>query len=154
MSQAGSLSQSSGGAPIETVTPDTGSVVVPVANNINVLGRAGSKTDGSGATLTVRSPPYANQATPATVTLNSGTFATAAITLTTPATAGLQDGDLLEFVATNGVLVIQLAATQVAHLGSAVTSVAGTPQRLRDGSAAARGAGRSRACAGAQCVAY
>lgn len=110
---------------ILTVTGDSGGALSPTAGNLNVLGTSGSKTSGSASTLTVKSPPYADIAAPTSVTLNSGTFATATITLTTPITAGLANGDLLEFVATNGVLVIQLAATQVAHLGSAATSVAG-----------------------------
>jgi len=110
---------------ILTVTGDSGGALSPTAGNLNVLGTSGSKTSGSASTLTVKSPPYADIAAPTSVTLNSGTFATAAITLTTPVTAGLADGDLLEFVATNGVLVIQLAATQVAHLGSAATTAAG-----------------------------
>lgn len=109
-----------------TITGDSGGALSPTLGNWNILGRSGSKTAGSGSTLTINSPPYADQGGSTTVTLNSGSFATAAITLTTPATAGLLDGDLLEFVATNGVLVIQLAATQVAHLGSLSTTVAGT----------------------------
>jgi hypothetical protein len=109
-----------------TITGDSGGALSPTAGNWNILGRSGSKTSGTGSTLTVRSPPYADQGGSTTVTLNSGSFATAAITLTTPVTAGLADGDLLEFVATNGVLVIQLAATQVAHIGTLLTSVAGT----------------------------
>lgn len=116
----------SGGAVGSTITGDSGGALSPTAGNWNILGRSGSKTAGSGSTLTVRSPPYADQGGSTTVTLNSGNFATAAITLTTPATAGLADGDALEFVATNGVLVVQLAATQVAHIGSVATSVAGT----------------------------
>lgn len=110
----------------KTITGDSGGALSPTANNWNIFGLSGSKTSGSGSTLTVKSPPYADQSGSTTVTLNSGSFATNAITLTTPATAGLADGDLLEFVATNGALVIQLAATQVAHLGSATTSAAGT----------------------------
>lgn len=110
----------------KTITGDSGGALSPSAGNWNILGLSGSKTSGSVSTLTVKSPPYADQGGSTTVTLNSGSFATAAITLTTPATAGLADGDLLEFVATNGVLVIQLAATQVAHLGNVATSVAGT----------------------------
>lgn len=117
--------EAGGGSVANTYTTDSGNAI-PAAGVLNVLGRSGSKTGGSGSTLTVRSPPYSDQALSTTVTLNSGSFATAAITLTTPATAGLLDGDLLEFVATNGVLVIQLAATQVAHLGSVATSAAGT----------------------------
>ena len=110
----------------KTITGDSGGALSPTANNWNILGRSGSKTAGSGSTLTINSPPYADQGVGTTVTLNSGSFATAAITLTTPATAGLLDGDLLQFVATNGVLVIQLAATQIAHIGSSATSAAGT----------------------------
>lgn len=110
----------------ETITGDSGGALSPTLGNWNILGRSGSKTSGSGSTLTINSPPYADQAGSTTVTLNSGSFATNAITLTTPATAGLLDGDKLEFIATNGALVIQLAATQVAHLGSATSSAAGT----------------------------
>lgn len=110
----------------ETITSDSGGPLTPTLGNWNIFGRSGSKTAGSGNTLTIHSPPYADQAGSTTVTLNSGSFATNAITLTTPATAGLADGDLLEFVATNGVLVIQLAATQVAHVGSIATTAAGT----------------------------
>lgn len=110
----------------QTITGDSGGALSPTGGNWNILGLSGSKTSGTGSTLTVKSPPYADQAGSTSVTLNSGSFATNAITLTTPVTAGLADGDLIEFVATNGVLVVQLAATQVAHLGSAATSVAGT----------------------------
>jgi hypothetical protein len=119
--------QVTGGTTVgKTITGDSGGALSPTAGNWNILGRSGSKTAGSGSTLTINSPPYADQGSSTSVTLNSGSFATAAITLTTPVTAGLLDGDLLEFVATNGVLVIQLAATQVAHVGSNATSVAGT----------------------------
>lgn len=110
----------------KTITGDSGGALSPTANNWSILGLSGSKTSGAASTLTVKSPPYADIAAPTSVTLNSGTFATAAITLTTPVTAGLADGDLLEFIATNGVLIIQLAATQVAHIGNTATSVAGT----------------------------
>ncbi len=109
-----------------TITGDSGGALSPTAGNWNILGLSGSKTSGTGSTLTIKSPPYADVGVGGSVTLNSGSFATAAITLTTPVTAGLTNGDLLEFVATNGTLIIQLAATQVAHLGSAATSVTGT----------------------------
>jgi hypothetical protein len=110
----------------QTITGDSGGALPPTAGNWNIFGRSGSKTAGAVSTLTVRSPPYADQGGSTTVTLNSGNFATAAITLTTPVTAGLLDGDSLEFIATNGVLVVQLAATQVAHIGTLASSAAGT----------------------------
>jgi len=122
----GFVTLTAAGSGVETITGDSGGALSPTGGTINVLGRSGSKTSGSGSTLTVKSPPYSDQAGSTSVTLNSGSFATNAITLTTPVSAGLLDGDKLEFVATNGVLVIQLAATQVAHLGTSVTSVAGT----------------------------
>lgn len=110
----------------QTITGDSGGALSPTAGNWNILGRSGSKTSGSGSTLTVNSPPFADVGVGGTVTLNSGSFATAAITLTTPATAGLADGDLVSFVATNGVLVVQMNTGQVGHLGSASTSSGGT----------------------------
>lgn len=118
--------QASGTGIGQTITGDSGGALSPTAGNWNIFGRSGSKTAGAVSTLTINSPPYADQGGSTTVTLNSGSFATAAITLTTPASAGLLNGDLLEFVATNGVLVIQLAATQVAHVGVLATSAAGT----------------------------
>lgn len=71
-------------------------------------------------------PLYLDQGSSATVKTNSGSFSTTGITLTTPATTNLKDGDRLEFVATSGVLVVQLAATQIAHVGSVASSAAGT----------------------------
>jgi hypothetical protein len=110
----------------QTITGDSGGALSPTLGNWNILGKSGSITSGSGSTLTIHSPLYANQAANTTIALNSGSFAIAAITLTTPASAGLEVGDLLEFVATNGVLVIQLSGTQVAHIGSVATTAGGT----------------------------
>lgn len=108
-----------------TITGDSGGALSPISNNWNILGLSGSKTSGSGATLTVKSPPYADQGV-GTVTLNSGSFVTGAVTITLPASGGLADGDLIEIIATNGVVTIQLVGTQIAHLGTATTSAAGT----------------------------
>lgn len=137
------LDLTGGSSAIERVTVDANTApgtnpVIPNAGNINIFGRSGSKTISLAAnTLTVKSPNYSDQGGSTTVLLNTGSFATAAITLTTPASAGLLDGDLLEFVATNGVLVIQLAATQVAHIGTIATSVAGTITSTNTGDALA-----------------
>lgn len=111
----------------ETITGDSGGALSPTAGNWNILGRSGSKTSGSGSTLTIKSPPYSDQGGSTTVTLNSGSFATAAITLTLPASAGLADGDLFEFVCTTaGALVVQAVAAQKIRVGSLLSSAAGT----------------------------
>src|ERR1700754_279014 len=73
-----------------------------------------------------RTPIYRDEGSSVAVKINSGSFSTASVTLTTPVSTNLSDGDLLEFVVTSNTLVIQLAATQVAHVGSLATSAAGT----------------------------
>ncbi len=111
----------------QTITGDSGGALSPTASNWNIFGRSGSKTSGSGSTLTVKSPPYADAAGSATSTLNSGSFVTAAVTLTLPASAGLADGDLFEYVCTTaGALIIQAVGAQKIRLGSLISSAAGT----------------------------
>lgn len=111
----------------ETITGDSGGALNPSSGNWNILGRSGSKTSGSGSTLTIKSPPYSDQGGSTTVALNSGSFATAAITLTLPASAGLEDGDLFEFVCISAsALVIQAVSAQKIRVGSLLSSAAGT----------------------------
>jgi len=110
----------------ETITGDSGGALSPTAGNWNILGRSGSKTSGSGSTLTVKSPPYADAGGSATSTLNSGSFVTGAFTLTLPASAGLADGDLFEYVATSAAIyVIQAVGTQKIRIGNTLSSAAG-----------------------------
>lgn len=121
------LAVASGDDSILTVTGDSGGALSPTSGNIDVLGLSGSKTEGAGSTLTIKSPPYANASASASSVLNSGEFVTGAFTRTTPLTAGLADGDLLEYIATSAsAIVIKLSGTQVAHLGAVATTVAGT----------------------------
>jgi hypothetical protein len=111
----------------ETITGDSGGALSPTAGNWNILGRSGSKTSGSASTLTVKSPPYADAGGSTTSTLNSGSFVTAAVTLTLPASAGLADGDLFEYVCTTaGALIIQAVGTQKIRIGTLISSAAGT----------------------------
>lgn len=111
----------------ETITGDSGGALNPSSGNWNILGRSGSKTSGSGSTLTVKSPPYADAGSSTTSTLNSGSFVTAAITLTLPASAGLADGDLFEYVCiTAGALIIQAVSAQKIRIGTLISSAAGT----------------------------
>lgn len=110
---------------IQTLTGDSGGAIGPDANgNIDILGGPGVTVVGTANTLTINSVEYTDQAGSTTVATDSGSFATNAITLTTP--ASMADGERLEFIATNGVLVIQLNGTQVAHLGTESTSAGGT----------------------------
>lgn len=111
----------------ETITGDSGGALSPTGGNWNILGRSGSKTSGTLSTLTIKSPPYANAGGSGTSMLNSGEFVTGAFTRTVPLSAGLADGDLLEYVATSAsAIVIQMQAGQVAHLGSTATTAGGT----------------------------
>jgi hypothetical protein len=111
----------------ETITGDSGGALSPTSGNWNIFGRSGSKTSGAASTLTIKSPPYADQAGSTTVTLNSGSFVTAAITFTLPVSAGLADGDLFEFVCTTaGALIIQSVGAQQIRIGSLISSAAGT----------------------------
>jgi len=123
-----------GSGAAQTITGDSGGALSPTAGNWNILGRSGSKTSGSGSTLTVKSPPYADAGSSTTSTLNSGSFVTAAITLTLPASAGLADGDLFEYVCTtSGALIIQAVGAQKIRLGSLISSAAGTATSTNTG---------------------
>lgn len=111
----------------ETITGDSGGALSPTAGNWNILGRSGSKTSGSGSTLTIKSPPYADAGGSATSTLNSGSFVTGAFTLTLPASAGLADGDVFEYVATSSsAMIIQAVSAQKIRIGTLISSAAGT----------------------------
>jgi hypothetical protein len=111
----------------ETITGDSGGALSPTAGNWNILGRSGSKTSGAVSTLTIKSPPYADAGSSTTTTLNSGSFVTAAITLTLPASAGLIDGDLFEYICTTtGALVIQAVGAQKIRFGTLLSSAAGS----------------------------
>ena len=111
----------------ETITGDSGGALSPTLGNWNILGRSGSKTSGSGSTLTINSPPFQSQGTSVAATLNTGYFISAAITMTLPSSATLLDGDLFVFVCTTaGALVIQSIGSQKIRLGSNISSTGGT----------------------------
>jgi len=111
----------------ETITGDSGGALSPTAGNWNILGLSGSKTSGSGSTLTVKSPPFSQVGTSATSVLNTGEFVTAAVTRTLPVSAGLADGDLFMYVCTTaGALIIQSVGAQKIRIGSLISGAAGT----------------------------
>jgi len=107
----------------QTITGDSGGPLTPTAGNWNILGLSGSRTAGSGSTITVRSPPYADS-TAATLTVNSGTFATAAGTYTLPASPAV--GDLVEIVCITTGIVVTANTGQEIQIAGAVSSTAGT----------------------------
>lgn len=117
------LSVSSSDDAILTVTGDSGGALSPTSGNLNILGLSGSKTSGSSSTLTVKSPPYADS-TAATLTVNSGTFATAAGAYTLPAAPA--DGDLCEIVCITTGIVVTANTGQEIQLAGDVTSTGGT----------------------------
>ena len=112
----GSTATNAGGTHINvgTLTSPDGSVTIGYSSPNITLTASGGVT-------------YSDEGGSTTVDVNTGSFATATVTLTTPATAGLVDGDTLEFVATTAnALTIQFAATQVGHIGNVASSAAGT----------------------------
>lgn len=121
------LTVAGGTTTVVTLTGDDSVVVSPTAGNINVIGRAGSKTSGSGSTLTISSPPFSQVGGSGTSVLNSGEFVTATATRTLPATAGLVNGDLVIYYATTAnVLTVTANTGQTIRVGSAVSASAGT----------------------------
>ncbi len=111
----------------KTITGDSGGALSPTANNWNILGLSGSKTSGSGSTLTIKSPPFVQVGSSATSSLNTGEFVTAAVTRTLPVSAGLADGDLFIYSCTTaGALVIQAVGAQKIRIGTLLSSAAGT----------------------------
>lgn len=129
------ISLTGGGIAVEHLTGDSGLQLNPDgSNNFNIFGLSGSKVSGALSTLTIKSPPYADAAGSATSTLNSGYFVTGAFTLTLPASAGLADGDLFEYVATSAAaMVIQAVGTQKIRIGSGISSAAGTATSIAIG---------------------
>lgn len=108
-----------------TITGNSGGALSPVAGNWNIFGGPGVTTSGSGNTLTINSVVFTDQGASISVTQDSGSYVTAAITLTTP--IGPAQGHELIFVCTNAsTLVIKAADAQLIRIGSLISSVGGT----------------------------
>lgn len=121
------LDLAGGGVAVEHLTADSGGQLNPIANNFNIFGLSGSKTSGVGATITIKSPPYAAFPATATATVNSGSFITAGgnIILDLPLVAA--DGDLIEVVCTTANLVaVDAPAANFIRIGTLITSGGGT----------------------------
>ena len=94
------------------------------ASAIDVIGGPGVTVTNVGDVFTVNSVVYSDDAVGSTVTSDSGTFTTAAVTMTLPASPA--QGERCEFIATNGVIVVQSAGSQVIHIGGDSSSGPGT----------------------------
>jgi len=109
----------------KTITGDSGGALSPVAGNWNIFGGPGVTTSGSGNTLTINSVVFTDQAATTTVTNDSGSFATAAITLNTPNAPA--QGELLQFVCTSAsALVVDASGTHLIRIGNQISSAGGT----------------------------
>lgn len=121
---AGTINLEAGPVMATTYTEDTGSAI-PAANILQIRGGPGVTTTGSGNTVTINSVVFTDQGGSTGVLSDTGSFATGAITLTTPAIP-LQ-GELLQFCCTTAsALVVTAAGAQKIRIGSLVSSAGGT----------------------------
>lgn len=122
------LESAAGSGTVQHLTANSGGSLNPDGSgNFNVVGLSGSKTSGSGSTVTIKSPPFADASATATSSLNTGEFVTGAFTRTLPASAGLADGDLFIYVCVSAsTLIIQSVGTQKIRIGNQISSAAGT----------------------------
>jgi len=105
----------------------TNPVFPNAAGLVNLHGSSGSKSYGTSNFVYIKSPAYADASASATSEINTGEFVTGAFTRTMPASAGLIDGDLIEYVCTSAsALVIQSVGAQKIRVGTLLSAAAGT----------------------------
>ena len=106
-----------------TDTVTTGWVLVG-GGITSLTGESGSKvTNSGGGAFVVRSPDYLDVNGTGTSLVNTGEFVTGAYTRTLPTTAGLVDGDLVEFICTSSsILTITANTGQTIRLGNTVSA--------------------------------
>lgn len=102
-----------------------GFVTLVASPVLEILGGPGITVTGTATSPIINSVVYTDQGGSVSVISDSGSFATAAITLTLPASP--DQGDLCEFVATSAaVLVVDAPGTQLIRIGNAISSAGGT----------------------------
>jgi hypothetical protein len=112
--------------------PTDSGTATPVAGVLNILGGPGVTVSGAGNTVTINSVVYTDRGAGATVTSDSGSFATAAIALTLPAAPA--QGEECRFTTTSAsALVVTANAGQTIQLSTTVSAVAGTATSTASG---------------------
>lgn len=109
------------------ITTDSGTATWTSTGSLLGTGRA--TTSGSGSTATINVPDdrmvWTDQGSSTSVLANSGSFVTASITLTLPASPA--QGDRCEFVTIGAfTLIIDAPGTQLIKLGTVSSSAGGT----------------------------
>jgi len=127
----GFVSLTGAGLAIDSFSPDSGTdpVVPDAAGLVNIRGSGSVSTIGSLNTLTIDVSGggivWTDHAISASVLSDSGSFSTASVTLTTPASPA--NGDVLKFVNMFGAsLIVTAAGTQLIRVMGSISSAGGT----------------------------
>jgi len=103
----------------------------------SVLGKSGAFIETSGTIVTVSSPLYADASAPALLVKNTGSFCVTDGTYTLPASAGMNDGDLIEIIVISptpgGGVILQASGVQVIHIASESSTPGGTASNANPG---------------------
>lgn len=132
-----------GGGSVLTITGNSGGAVSPDGTgNLDLVGAGGITVTGSPGshTLTITgsssSISWTDESSSFTATAGNGYFASAALTMTLPASP-TQGNVIYIIVDTVGTVVVQAAAGQEIVIGNTASSIAGTATSTADGCALA-----------------
>lgn len=121
---SGTINLESSSSIATSYTTDSGTAT-PAANILQIRGGPGVTTSGASNVVTINSVVFTDQGGSLTVNSDTGNFATAAITLTTPNTP--VQGEQLIFACTSAsALVVKAAGGHKIRIGSAISSATGT----------------------------
>lgn len=115
---------------IQTITGNTGGAISPTLGNVDIVGSGSIAVTGAGSTLTITNSgsggvTWSDVGSSSVVAVGTGSFSTAAITLTLPPSPF--QGNLVSFIVDNaGALTIQANSGQIIRLGQYASSTSGT----------------------------
>lgn len=114
-----------------------GADATPAANQLTIVGAAGTTTAGSGSTITITTTATTFtwtdiSADPAPALVNNGYFCTAALTITLPPSPTQGQVVIIE-CDTTGAVVVTANTGQFIRMGQTATSVAGTATSSKRG---------------------